>query len=150
MVKVFGLVPWENHISRGETIPRRMFQKPVTTSTIVDKYHRNDCKPKQSIAVVTIPNCDLNVINSYPLNASKERILCLIIWSPWEFVESGTIKSSWYSLLFIEENHEDNGLQQIAFCWIIHLNPHAVSIKIINNEVHSNAMQKKIFNWFKW
>jgi outer membrane biogenesis lipoprotein LolB len=32
-------LPWENQISNSQTIPWRVFEKPVLTSTIVNKYH---------------------------------------------------------------------------------------------------------------
>jgi len=32
-------LPWEHQISNSQTIPWRVFEKPVLTSTIVNKYH---------------------------------------------------------------------------------------------------------------
>ena len=47
LFEAFEAVPWENNIRRSETVPRRMFQKPVATSAIVDENHRNDGESKQ-------------------------------------------------------------------------------------------------------
>lgn len=75
--------PWKHKISKGQTIPSTMAEKPVSTSAIINKYHYDYTNPEsQRVVMLNTSSNILHLRQLFLTNADQLFLFntCCTLW----------------------------------------------------------------------